>query len=318
MNYINWNMNKLPKLVQLWNNELGTSFPMREELFAQNSFDDNNVCYESSQMVVDEIHEQVIGFVIVKRWQEGLDVNIGNHTGWIQAILVDHRFRNQGIGSKLLKHAEATLIENGVNKILLGKDPWHYFPGIPKEFPDTAEWFERKGYQFAGKEFDLVATYLGQEATKLPQMDGVTFELLNQRDQTSFLKFLNRCFPGRWEYEAIHYFQKGGTGREFVVLKKAGRIIGFCRINDDESPMVAQNVYWAPLFSESLGGVGPLGIVNQERGHGYGLAIVEAGIAFLRQRGIRHIVIDWTGLVDFYKKLGYTIWKSYHTYEKNV
>lgn len=28
----------------------------------------------------------------------------------------------------------------------------------------------------------------------------------------------------------MHYFQKGGTGREFVVLRKADQIVGFAEL----------------------------------------------------------------------------------------
>jgi len=99
-------------------------------------------------------------------------------------------------------------------------------------------------------------------------------------------------------------------------LKKDDEIVGFCRINDQDSPFIAQNTYWAPLYNNELAGLGPLGIDAKERGNGYGLAIVEAAIAFLRKRGHRRIVIDWTDLVDFYAKLGYQKWKTYHSYKK--
>lgn len=56
--------------------------------------------------------------------------------------------------------------------------------------------------------------------------------------------------------------------------------------------MIAQNVYWAPLYKETLGGIGPLGIDAEERGQGYGLSIVKAGIVYLRKRKINRIVID--------------------------
>ena len=32
----------------------------------------------------------------------------------------------------------------------------------------------------------------------------------------------------------MKYFEMNGTGREFLVVKKKGQIIGFCRINDSE------------------------------------------------------------------------------------
>ena len=319
MTFVPLEKSQLSELVNLWNKHLKDDFPMTEELFEQNSLKDDNVCKKSSQVVLNKQGE-IVAFVIAKRWQEKLDVAMSATTGWIQALLVDESVRHQGIGTHLLSHAEEHLIAAGAEQILLGRDPYHYFPGIPSEYDKTANWFEKKGFVHQGTEYDLMRTYASddEETKVIPQMNSVEFSLLDMEDKDEFLAFLNRCFPGRWEYEAIHYFQKGGTGREFVVLKRGSKVIGFCRINDAHSPFIAQNVYWAPLFAEELGGAGPLGVDANERGQGFGLGIVEAGIAFLRQRGIRHIVIDWTGLVDFYKKLGYTPWKNYESYKKTV
>lgn len=315
--FIPFRKERLKELTALWNKNLGKEFPMTDELFMQNSFQDENVCANGSRIAVDE-QNQVLGFIVAKNWQENLDVAMSETTGWIQVLLVDKEVRQQGIGSKLLTHAETELIATGAKQIVLGRDPYHYFPGIPKEYQEAANWFEKKGYVNKGTDHDLIREYTGVDGKMLPKLNGVEFTLLEKEEKEEFLNFLRRCFPGRWEYEATHYFQKGGTGREFAVLKKKGRIIGFCRINDSKSPFIAQNVYWSPLFDEELGGAGPLGIDEQERGQGYGLAIVEAGLAFLRQRGIRRIVIDWTGLVEFYNKLGYHIWKSYDSYQKEI
>lgn len=310
-----WQIERLSEVVSLWNKELGTEFPMRKELFEQNSFQDENICYEGSRIALDG-EDNVIGFIVAKRWQETLDVEIGSKTGWIQALLVDRNFRNQGIGSELLKHVESVFNTHQLKHVSLGRDPWHYFPGIPEENKKTSAWFESKGYTAYGTDHDLIHTYENSEKPELPTGENVTYSILEEKDKDHFLDFLHRCFPGRWEYEAMHYFEKGGTGREFVVLKKNGKIIGFCRINDPDSPLIAQNVYWEPLFSEALGGIGPLGVDANERKQGYGLAIVEAGIAALRNRDINRIVIDWTGLVTFYEKLGYSVWKSYDSYKK--
>lgn len=317
MKLINWNEDRLDDLLQLWNAELGNEFPMRKELFKQNSFDDENVCRDSSAIAVDE-DDQVIGFIVAKKYQETIEIPMDRSSGWIQAIVVDQKTDADQVGSALLEHAEKGLEEKGANKILLGRDPWHYFPGIPSEYKEAQRWFDEKGYQRIGTSHDLIRTYEEGEEDQLPEISRVEFSLVDRSEKDDLLAFLRRVFPGRWEYEAYHYFKKGGEGREFVVAKKDGKIIGFCRINDGKSPFIAQNVYWAPLFEEELGGIGPLGIDQEERGKGYGLAIVEAGVAFLRQRGIKRIVIDWTGLIDFYKKLGYDIWKSYETYEKEL
>ncbi|MEK4303661.1 GNAT family N-acetyltransferase [Oceanobacillus sp. FSL K6-0251] len=312
-----WNDRRIDALVQLWNQEIGSHFPMRKELFKQNSFEDENICEKASAIAIDE-ENHVVGFVVAKRYQEKQEAGMSKEIGWIQVLLVAENRRDQGIGSLLLANAETHLKAAGVKQILLGRDPWHYFPGIPMELAEAKSWFEQKGYQNSGIEHDMIRKYHNDDVAAVPQITGIECQVLELEDKDSFLDFLHRCFPGRWEYEAIHYFQKGGTGREFAILKKGQQIIGFCRMNDENAPFVAQNVYWAPLFQEELGGVGPLGVDAIERGKGYGLAVVEAGIGFLRERGVSRIVIDWTGLTAFYNKLGYTVWKSYAGYSKDL
>src|SRR5699024_7337713 len=145
MKYISWNAERADELVSLWNREISGAFPMRKELFEQNSFNDENVCYESSLIAVDA-NNDVVGFVVAKRWQKLLGVEMNREHGWIQVILVDKHYRNKGVGSHLLQHAEKLLRTKGIKQISLGRDPKHYFPGIPVEYKDAAQWFLKKGY----------------------------------------------------------------------------------------------------------------------------------------------------------------------------
>lgn len=315
MKYMELNRNRVDAIVELWNKELKEDFPMRKELFEQNSFDDMNVSYEGSCIALDEMNN-VIGFIVVKRWQESFDLGMGEELGWIQTLLVDQNYRGRGIGTYLLNHAESELRTHGIKKIRLGGDPWHYFPGVPTEYTEVNSWFEAKGYVNNGEEHDLKSH--SNKRYTLPDNDRIYFSLLKRNEEKELLAFLHESFPGRWEYEAIKYFEKQGNGREFVVLKDNGRIIGFCRINDNKSPFIAQNVYWDPLFNFDIGGIGPLGIDSNQRKKGYGVAIIKAALNFLQERGIRDYVIDWTGLTDFYSKLEFETWKSYYTYDKTI
>lgn len=317
MNYYPWAEEWLEAVCQLWNGQWAERFPMRSELLRQNSLDDPHLLREGSWVAVDELSQKPVGVVIAKCWREADPVDWGKGTGWIQALLVDQPHRGRGIGSALLKRAEAALAQKQVEKIALGSDWWHYFPGVPEEEREAMAWLERRGYQAGGPQFDLLATWPpALPADQPPQTGEVSFRVALPQDRERLLTFLHRAFPGRWEYEALCYFEKGGTGREYVLAEKQGAIIGFCRINDARSPLIAQNVYWAPLFSEELGGIGPVGVDQAERKHGYGLAVVQAGVYFLRKRGIRTICIDWTDLVAFYGKLGFQVWKGYRAYHK--
>lgn len=315
MNVMSWSEDKLSELVSFWNKELGADFPMREELFKQNSFDDVNVSYGASQIVLDE-ENNIIGFVVAKRWKEKIEVGMDQKRGWIQTILVDSKHRGKGIGTRLLKFAETKLKEQGINEVQLGGDPFHYFPGIPGEKEEAQKWFEANGFVKRMDSYDLI-NHLEKDYP-LPNLDSVEFSLLKEEEKDDLIAFFHHSFPGRWEYETIKYFELDGDGREFIVLKRDNKIIGFCRINDANSPFIAQNVYWSPLFDTQVGGIGPLGIDEAEQKKGYGIAIVQAAIAYLQERNIETIIIDWTGFIDFYGKLNFEPWKKYGIYLKDL
>lgn len=318
MECIPFSIDRLNDMCQLWNRELGRDFPMRYELFKQNTILDRNLFRNGSWITVDR-ENKVTGFIISKMWnEEDLNVDFGRGTGWIQVLTVASNYRNSGVGTSLLRKAENAFKQREISKIVLGKDPWHFFPGIPFEYDSVKTWFERRGYAYTHRVYDMYRNYSAEEPCRLSRRRGIRFYLMGECAKGKLLAFLNRCFPGRWEYEAIQYFERGGTGREYVIFEINGEIKGFCRINDSRSPFIAQNTYWAPLFDSELGGIGPLGIDPELRGRGYGTALVQAGIYFLRKRGIQHVVIDWTDLTEFYGKLGYRVWKSYGQYEKDL
>ncbi|WP_010677294.1 GNAT family N-acetyltransferase [Bacillus timonensis] len=315
MKYLELDEQWVSQIVNLWNRELGADFPMREVLFKQNSIQDPNVLLSGSYVALNN-QDQVVGFVVAKCVQDKKETLLSQEVGYIQALLVDSQFRHQGIGSALLEGAEKALQKQGCNTIFLGRDPAHYFPGVPLEYEDTKKWFEKRNYEASEVASDLFRMFKPDEKFDFIKPKDIEVSLLNNKDE--FLSFMHRCFPGRWEYEAKRYFNNGGTGREFVVFRKENEIIGFCRINDEKSPIIGPNIYWAPLFTEGLGGVGPLGIDTAERKNGYGLAIVKAGVSFLRERQITNIVIDWTGLLEFYQKIDFEVWKQYQQYSKQI
>ena len=315
MKIIAWKRDRLEELVELWNKELAVDFPMRKELFIQNSFNDVNVSYEGSYIAVDD-QDHVIGFIVAKRWQEKIDVKMDTKKGWIQVLLVDSAYRGKGIGTTLLERVEADSKRNGVEEIQLGGDPFHYFSGIPDQYKNAQKLAKKHGYTKRVDTYDLI-NHLDKKYD-LPVDKSVAFSILKKEEEDDLISFLERCFPGRWVYETMKYFEMNGDGREFVVVKKKGQIIGFCRINDSHSPFIAQNVYWSPLFEQKVGGIGPLGIDANEQKQGYGLAIVQAAIAYLQERNTETIIIDWTILVDFYKKLDFNPWKIYGVYLKDL
>lgn len=302
------------QIVALWNDELGTDFPMTPELWKQNVWQDACTDEDASLGMMEDT--KLVAFVVVKKIQQTSAANMDPTIGWINSLLVKSANRGQGIGSTLLELAERAL--SNKKEIRLGRDPWHFFPGIPAEDPQTQTWFQERGYVAQSRETDLLKTL----ANKIPENTPVanssgTVRLLKQQELPQLDMFLASEFPGRWHYELLEYLRYEGTGREFLGLFIDEQLKGFCRINDRKSPIIAQNTYWSGLFSSSLGGIGPLGIARDIRKQGLGLELVQSAVKELEARGIHTMVIDWTQLVAFYEKLGFTPWKHYVTYSKN-
>ncbi|KGR77717.1 GNAT family N-acetyltransferase [Ureibacillus manganicus] len=313
MKLVNIEEIEINRIVQLWNKCLGTSFPITEELWVQNTVNDINLQRTGSVAVVED--QELLGFVIAKQFKEITPTLMSQEIGWIQCLLVKPEARGKGVGRTLLQNAESSF--QNVKEIRLGRDPWHYFPGVPLEQPDTIKWFEYKGYTKDSIEIDLVKRVVDENPFTLSNSKD-HFRVLTKEDLPQLLNFLNDVFPGRWHYEAYRYTQINSTGREFMGFFIDGELKGFCRMNDPESPMIAQNVYWSKLFSSPLGGIGPLGIDRAVRGSNFGLDLVKAAVNELMARGMHHIVIDWTQLERFYGKLGFTKWKQYQTMSKGV
>lgn len=282
---------------------------MSEQLFHQNTLFDERLDDKNSFALTNE-QEEVIGMIATKKDTDS------PKTAWIQFLLIDKKIRGQGLGTKMLDIVEVEIQKNGVDQVFLGRDMYHYFPGIPVTSPQTMTWFEKKGYVAFDTEYDLINRYEDKEKLPLPTGDDVVFDLVQENEREELRTFMQAEFPGRWTQELKNYYTVNGDGREFVVAKKEDKMIGFCRINDKYSPLIAPNTYWSSLESGQVGGIGPLGIAEAERGNGYGLSIVEAGIVMLRNRDMDTIIIDWTGLVEFYGKLGYQPWKTYQAYRK--
>lgn len=297
-------------LVAFWNHNLGDNFPMSVELFQQNTLQDMRLDDDGSFVVTND-DNAIMAAVATKTNAKQPD------TAWIQFLLVGKEYRSQGLGTNILATIEKMLMKKGVRQVFLGRDMNHYFPGIPADDLDSISWFEAKGFEGHDKEYDMVNHYDATSKKSVPESTDIEFNLIKTNEFTELLDFMEAAFPGRWAEELRTYIKQGGNGREFIVAKKAEKIIGFCRINDTHSKIIAPNLYWEALIDGKTGGLGPLGIAENERGNGYGLAIVEAGIAELRARDIQSIIIDWTGLVDFYKKLGYEPWKAYRAYSKS-
>jgi predicted N-acetyltransferase YhbS len=95
-----------------------------------------------------------------------------------------------------------------------------------------------------------------------------------------------------------------------MVLWTERGIDGACQLTFEESSRPIDRFFLHSL-PRPWGQLGPVGISQDRRGQGHGVALVDAGLRLLRAHGVAGCVIDWTGLVDWYGQFGFRPYRQY-------
>lgn len=297
--------NSYEELIYAWNCEYGMIFPITKELFDRNTSNSYN---DTSYVAI--IDNKMVGFIIGKIWNDEYKIKGYDECGWINLIYVLPQFRKRGIGTHLLKKVESEF--NKLNKciIYIGRDYLNYFPGLPCDLKNSLEWFKKRGYETSYNTYDLISNK-NKDLKPLYNLD-FEFRCANVNDKENLIEFMNRNWPGRWTKEVIDYFNNSGTGKEYLLCLDNGKICAFAKVGypNTRTNLISYSLTWRDRF-DSLGGIGPLGVDKEYRGRHLGSDIVIYSKNELIEFGVSDIIIDWTGLLDFYRPMGFEVWKSY-------
>ena len=297
---------KLEEIYQIWNAEYGNIYPITAELFNRNI---ENIFMKASYVAIED--QKLVGFVIGKIWHDAYKIKGYDDIGWISLIYVIPKYRKLGIGSALLESSIDVFKKQGVSIVNLGKDYNNFFPGLPIDLVKYQGWFQKRGFEFTYQTHDLISRF---NKNKLNIVNNhYLFTTSKGYDKDLVINFINSCFPGRWTKEAIDYYNNGGDGNEYLIcLNDKKEICAFCKVCYPTT-LVKHMSYshtWRARFL-ALGGIGPLGVAPSYRGNHLGYDIVASAVNHLIDASASEIIIDWTGLLDFYRKLGFEVWKSY-------
>lgn len=312
-------------LLGLWNDALGDRFPLDDRLLGQQLrlCSDERLCLGAF-----DSGGRLVGAALAKRSSRpGPDGSVPA-TGCLSFMLVAEGARRRGLGSALLGRCEAWLSERGALRLHLGRDPYHFFPGQPLDGSPGSEalaaFLDARGFEPGNAEHDLVAVLgkldLPALARRSPLAPGFRVRPYEASLRAGVEAFFLRCFPGRWRLDTLEAIAAGMRGGDLLLLEEeaSGSVVGFSRIYDGGSPVLGPGVYWRGLMGGHPGGLGPIGVDESRRGRGLGLALLRVSMEELAGRGVRTMVIDWTDLVDFYAKMGFSVWKSYRLRSKRL
>ncbi len=317
MKYLDFLTNRinLVDICNLWNKNYGYIYPISEKLLNRNL---SNI-YKKGSFVVYE-NDNLVGFIISKIWDDKFNIPTYNDSGWISLFLVDSKYRSQGIGSILLELVEKELKKRGKTSVFLGKDYLNFFPGLPVDLKNSENWFKSRGYERPYDTFDLIKPIKGLNCNKLPLKNNrIKYRVACLDDKNNLLEFIKNNWPGRWLKEAIDYFENGGNGREYVIGLDENKICAFAKIgfSNTNIELASYSLTWRNRF-EHLGGIGPLGVDASYRKMNIGYDIVAFANNVLLDIGVSDIIIDWTGLLDFYRHMGFEVFKSYYYMNKKL
>jgi GNAT superfamily N-acetyltransferase len=304
-----------PALIALWNRALGTRFPLSERLWRENVADDPN--WRSDDTLALRLADgTVAGFALTRRFRQLPNypamAPIGD-LGWIMALVIAPDHTGHGHGSDLLAAAEDHLRAQGAARCDLGGSVGHFLPGPPADDERALRFWQRHGYQPARLVHDLHRSLVGWQPTALTLADGWRCAPGHPGQEDALLTFLSASFPGRWHYHLADSLARGADIADIaLLLAPDSTISGFAATWHAASPLLGPATNWHPALGPHFGGLGPLGIAAAARGHGRGLALVNAAVTLLHGRGVVECAIDWTTLLDFYARLGFAPWRSYY------
>ncbi len=237
--------------------------------------------------------------------------------GWIDALAIAPEFQRRGVGGELLAWAEAWLREQSCLRARLGGSLRPFVAGLPTEL-QTDAFFRARGYapRSNGERVWDVARDLRDYVSTRPPSDAV-IRPARPDDETALLEFFAREFPNRWRFEYEEFLRVGGCISDWIVLTTTRGVDGFAKLCFEDSISPINRVYpWK--LPRPWGQLGPIGVSADARGKGYGGALLDTALCHLRDAGVRGCVIDWTDLVDFYARFGFTPYCEYAMLIKNL
>lgn len=300
-------------LAQLWADDMGPDWPLSPQVTEQRVFCSRHFIPRDACLALDG--GRPVGVCVVRTCQEPLEADgMMPQRGFINLLVG----ANMAAKLQLLDWAVDELLHRGVKTVAFGSDPFHLFPGVPEAKVELQELLESRRFTLGGSAWDVhrdISDYRLPERVSqtMASRPDLTIAPVQPDQLEALLDFFTREFAGRWRYEALCRLQAEGNGDGILVAQVGDRIEGFCQIYNGKAKIVGSSQLWAGTKQAVFGGLGAIGCSKSVRGQGIGFALLCIGVDILRQQGVTEMGIDWTGLLDFYGKIGFKPWRRYIT-----
>jgi len=299
--------NDATSVYQLWQSTLGHQWPLDEERMKK------VLAGPEAGHFVARVNERIVGFVATFQ-----SFRKKEKIGHLALILVDPAMQKQGLGSALHQRALAHLHATGLHTIQLGAIEPRFWCGVPTNMPVAVDFFRRQGWEYEENVYDMIRDIreysTPKKVTLRQQEERVTIATATSNNITEVLSFEARNFP-EWQGH-VEVVADRSDYRDILVARNADdQIVGVIGLYSQQSHPDRTDIVWQGLLGPKTGGLNIVGVTEELRGRGLGIALVARGTEILRERGVEQCYIDWVrpDVVDFYAKLDYKEWREYKT-----
>lgn len=300
----------------LWQEALGQTWPLTRAMFEHVIHGPATRPDGVNFVAVD--HGRIAGFVGTASYGS----NAGRvASGCIRALYVAPALQRHGIGTALHDAALGSLRRNGLKQVQLGGGLVRFWPGVPRNLPPALAFFRALGWDDGFTAYDLLQDLSGYSTPPdiADRMAQLPFRVgaAREEDWPALLEFEDREFPA-WSdaYRDAAYL--GDYDDALLAWDGDGRVVGALLMVSPRSHPARTDAPWTALLGSRLGGLGCVGVAAGQRGRGIGLALVARASEILRERGAQYAHIGWTGLVDFYGRLGYAVWREFQISRRDI
>jgi GNAT superfamily N-acetyltransferase len=303
----------LGELTRVWNNFYPAKFRIDEAMFRQNTVE--SPVFDWGASSVYRLGEAVLGFAAIKRASsptlfKGDDPDKSH----LSAIA----FTEAEVGVDLLAYAKGVIRDRGSDKLVFGQDVSHFFPGCPVECTSLRDFLTVEGFEEKGEVLDVendLATYEGKPGCLERLTGDVTVRPVAMAEKHVLEQFLSKEFPGRWTYDVMKKVEIEGRTDNVYALFVGDDMEGFAFTQDWTHKKPINGCVWHLDLGDRWGGLGPIGMAASMRGKGLGDSLLAGALMGLKKKGVRRMIIDWTGLVRYYGGHGFTVNRRYNGFE---
>ncbi|PGH10704.1 hypothetical protein AJ79_05295 [Helicocarpus griseus UAMH5409] len=253
-------------------------------------------------------------------------LNEDRPTTYISALLVDPAHQSQGIGTALIRHAQAYLrTASTARTVTIGSSFPRFWPGVPLDIPTHCQsFFTNRGFCNApgptARDYfvDLAKYEAPSAALERAAAAGVTFMPWRKDQYDECMTRQKEMFGGDDVW--IGAYERLATSEQYhqamVAVDTSGKQVGWTLMLEPGIGLIS-DLAFPPLLGEKTGQIGCVGVHSDARNKGVGLALVAHAAVDLKRRGMERIFVDWVTLVNWYEKTGFEVWREYRTMTLN-